>query len=182
MKPIVAFSSSQKRNTVFFHIQVTYPLPCPTTCSDPAWILIRVSGGREPEGVAGLWQTGGHRTEPDLSQTHATGSWKDQRREYKTSPTWNAHPSCKPVGWCLSSLCKETNIYSLILRGPLKDCPRCLPFHLAFRPGTEASSVVIILNGFFWAPLLGMFLSLLSPSSFLNGNLTLPGPGPCEGG
>lgn len=83
--------------TLFFHIQGTYPFPCPVTCSDPAGTLIRVFGGHEHEGVAGLWQIGGHQTKPDLSQTRATGSWEDQRRKCKT-PIWNTHPSDRPVG------------------------------------------------------------------------------------
>lgn len=64
----------------------------------------------------------------------------------------------------------------------MKDCPSGLPFHLAFRADTEASALVIILNDFSWAALLEMFLLLLSPTSFLSGNPTVPEPGPYEGG
>lgn len=75
-----------------------------------------------------------HWTKPDLSQTHATGHWEDQERTCKTFPIWNVHPVHKLVGWCPSSLCKATPICSLILRGPWKDCPNCLLFHLVFSP------------------------------------------------
>lgn len=127
------FLSSPKILTLFYHSQVTHTPPFLShcllwPCLYVGWDLVVMSMKCSQPVATEHW------TKPDLSQTHATGHWEDQERTCKTFPIWNVHPVHKLVGWCPSSLCKATPICSLILRGPWKDCPNCLLFHLVFSP------------------------------------------------
>lgn len=127
----------ENRNFVLSYpsnVHTLLPVPPPALTLLIYWL---VSGGHEHEGVAGSWQTEEHWTKPDLSQTHDTGPWEDQRRKCRTFPFWSVHPLHKPVGWCASSLHKETTVCFLLSSGALANCPSCAPFHLVFSPGIK---------------------------------------------